>query len=222
MDSLHKNQTYDLVEISKGKKVLRNKWMFTIKKDSSGKIMKHKARLMVKGFLQKKGIDFDEIFSPLVKMTPVRAILELTACLDLEIEQMDVKTAFIHGDLHEEINMTQPEGFEVPGKENLVCKQKKNLYVLKQTPRQWYKKFDSFMGSQDYRRTIADQCVYFQKCSGGDFVALLLYVDDMLIVGKDVSKIKHLKEELFKSFDMKDLGPAQQILGMHIYRDSKV
>ena len=148
-------------------------------------------------------------------------ILGLVASLNLELEQMDVKTAFLHGDLHEEIYMEQPEGFKVSGKENLVCKLKKSLYGLKQAPRQWYKKFDSFMVSQGYKRTAADQCVYIQKFQDGNFVALLLYVDDMLIVGKDAMKISQLKKELSKSFDMKDLGPAQQILGMRIIRDRK-
>ncbi|XP_060672707.1 wall-associated receptor kinase-like 10 [Ziziphus jujuba] len=197
------------------------KGVFKLKKDGSGRVVKHKARLVVKGFLQKKGIDFDEIFSPVVKMTSIRVIFGLVASLNLELEQMDVKTAFLHGDLHEEIYMEQPEGFEVSGKENLVCKLKKSLYGLKQAPRQWYKKFDSFMVSQGYKRTAADQCVYIQKFSGGNFIALLLYVDDMLIVGQDAMKISKLKKALSKSFDMKDLGPAQQILGMQIIRDRK-
>ena len=93
--------------------------------------MKHKARLVVKGFQQKKGIDFDEIFSPVVKMMSIRVILELVASLNLELEQMDVKTAFLHGDLEEEIYMEQPEGFAAPGKDHLVCKLKKSLYGLK-------------------------------------------------------------------------------------------
>ena len=93
--------------------------------------MKRKARLVVKGCNQKKGIDFDEIFSPVVKMTSIRTVLGLAASLDLELEQLDVKTAFLHGDLHEEIYMEQPEGFEEKGKEKLVCRLKKSLYGLK-------------------------------------------------------------------------------------------
>ena len=142
MESLQKNHTYDLVELPKGKKALKNKWVFKIKKDGSGTIIKYKARMVVKGFLQKKGVDFSEIFSPVVKMTSIRVFLGLAASLNLELEQLDVRTAFLHGDLDEEIYMEQPEGFEVSGKKNLVCKLKKSLYGLKQAPRQWYKKFD--------------------------------------------------------------------------------
>ena len=220
MNSLKKNQTYELVKLPSGKKVLKNRWVFKNKKDGE-KSVKRKARLVVKGCNQKKGIDFDEIFSPVVKMTSIRTVLGLAASLDLELEQLDVKTAFLHGDLHEEIYMEQPEGFEEKGKEKLVCRLKKSLYGLKQAPRQWYRKFDSFMTSNGYKRTSADPCVYFRKFPDGNFIILLLYVDDMLIVGQDAERISTLKKDLSKSFDMKDLGPAKQILGMEIARDRK-
>ena len=219
MESLQKNGTYKLVELPKGKRPLKCKWVFKLKKDGNGKLVRYKARLVVKGFKQKKGIDFDEIFSPVVKMTSIRTILSLAASLDLEVEQLDVKTAFLHGDLEEEIYMEQPEGFEVAGKKHMVCKLNKSLYGLKQAPRQWYMKFDSFMKSQTYLKTYSDPCVYFKRFSENNFIILLLYVDDMLIVGKDKGLIAKLKGDLSKSFDMKDLGPAQQILGMKIVRE---
>ena len=221
MESLQKNNTYELVKLPKGRKALRNKWVYKLKKDGRGDLVKYKARLVVKGFGQKKGIDFDEIFSPVVKLSSIRIILGLATNQDLEIEQLDVKTAFLHGDLEEEIYMQQPEGFEEKRKEDLVCKLKKSLYGLKQAPRQWYKKFDSFMVGHGYRRTAADYCVYFKRYPGEKFIILLLYVDDMLIVGQDRAQISKLKEELAESFEMKDLGPAKQILGMEITRDRK-
>ena len=104
--------------------------------------------------------------------------------------------------------MDQPKGFKVKGKEHMVCKLMKSLYGLKQAPRQWYKKFDSFMVGHEYMRTNADHCVYVKKFLNGKIVILLLYVNDMLIIGQDVGVIGNLKEDLFKSFDMKDLGPA--------------
>jgi Reverse transcriptase (RNA-dependent DNA polymerase) len=116
-------------------------------------------------------------------MTSIRVVLGLVASLDLELEQLDVKTAFLHGDLEEEIYMLQPEGFEVKRKDNMVCKLKKSLYGLKQAPRQWYKKFDSFMMSHGYQRTKTDPCVYFKRLVNGNFLIILLYVDDMLIAG---------------------------------------
>ena len=119
MNSLHKNKTYQFVELLKGKKALRNKWVFKLKKDSE-KLVKYKARLVVKGFSQKHGVDFDEIFSLVVKMSSIRVVLGLVASLDLELEQLYVKIAFLHGDLEEEIYMVQPEGFKVKEK-NTWC-----------------------------------------------------------------------------------------------------
>ena len=119
--SLHDNHTYVLVKFPKGMRALKNKWVFKVKVEEHNLKPRYKARLVVKGFGQRKGIDFDEIFSPVVKMSSIRAVLGLAASLNLEIEQMDVKTDFFHCDLEEEIYMEQPEGFKVDGKENFVC-----------------------------------------------------------------------------------------------------
>ena len=146
-------------------------------------------------------------------------MLSIAARMNLEVEQLDVKTAFLHGDLEEEIYMQQPEEFVKRGKEHLVCRLKKTLCGLKQAPRQWYRKFDSFMTDQGYHKTQANHCVFVKKFEGGDFLILLLYVDDMLIVGRDQAKIQILKKALNRTLTMKDLGPARQILGMHIIRD---
>lgn len=219
LQSLKENQTYDLVKLPKGRRALKNKWVFKLKSEENNPYPRYKARIVVKGCHQKKGIDFEEIFSPVVKMTSIRAILGLAATLDLEIEQLDVKTAFLHGDLEEEIYMEQPEGFAEPGKEHLVCRLKKSLYGLKQAPRQWYKKFELFMTQHKFEKTSADHCVFVKKYENGESIILLLYVDDMLIVGKDKTKIAALKKALSKSFAMKDLGAVKKILGMKIIRD---
>ena len=139
---------------------------------------------------------------------------------DLELEQLDVKTAFLHGELDEEIYMDQPEGFIVPGKEDFVCKLKKSLYGLKQSPRQWYKRFDSFMISHGFERSKYDSCVYIKFVDGSP-IYLLLYVDDMLIAAKGMKEITTLKAHLSSEFEMKDLGAAKKILGMEITRDRK-
>ena len=148
-------------------------------------------------------------------------MLGLTASMNLKIEQLDVKTTFLHDDLEEEIYMEQPEGFTIKGKEHLVCRLKKSLYGLKQAPRQWYKKFDSFIVEYGYDRIASDHCAFVKKFSNGEFIILSLYVDDMLIVDRDTGKIDKLKKELSKSFEMKDLGLARQIIGIKISRDRK-
>ena len=131
MDSLYENHTYELVELPKGKRALQNKWVYKLKPGDAGKPPRYKARIVVKGFQQKKGVDFDEIFAPVVKMTSIRTVLSIAASMNLEVEQLDVKTTFLHGDLEEEIYMQQPEGFVERGKEHLVCRLKKSLYGLK-------------------------------------------------------------------------------------------
>lgn len=219
MKSLHDNHTFDLVKLPKGKKALENRWIFRVKQESNSTSPRYKARLVVRGFRQRKGVDFNEIFSPVVKMSSIRTVLSLAATLDLEVEQMDVKTAFLHGDLEEEIYMKQPDGFLVKGKEDYVCRLRKSLYGLKQAPRQWYKKFESVMCEQGYRKTTSDHCVFVKKFADDDFIILLLYVDDMLIVGKNISMIDRLKKQLGESFAMKDMGAAKQILGIRIMRD---
>ena len=129
---------------------------------------------------------------------------------------MDVKMTILHGEFDEEIYMQQPEGLVEKGKENLVCQLKKILYGLKQAPCQWYKKFESFMVEHEFKKTQAYHCVFAKRYDKGDFLIFLLYVDDMLIVGKGTKKIGSLKKALGKSFAMKNLGPAKQILGMNI------
>ena len=155
-------------------------------------------------------------------MSSIRVILGLAASLDLELKQLDMKTAFLHGDLEEKIYMDQPEEFEEARKKHMVCRLKKSLCELKHAPKQWYKKFDSFMVGHGYTKTDADHCVYVKTFPGDKFIILLLYVDDMLIVGQDAKMIGDLKKELSKSFDMKDLGPAKQTLDIQILHDWKL
>ena len=131
MDSLLGNQTWELTELLVGKKALHNKWVYRIKNEHVGS-KRYKARLVVKGFQQKEGIDYIEIFSPVVKMSTIRLLLEMVAAENLHLEQLDVKTAFLHGDFEKDLYMIQSERFTVQGQENLVYKLRKNLYGLKQ------------------------------------------------------------------------------------------
>ena len=124
----------------------------------------------MKGLSKKKDINFEEIFSPVVKMSSIRVVLGLVVSMNLEIEQLDVKTTFLH--LDEEIYMEQPDRFTIKGKEHLVCRLKKNLYGLKKAPRQWYKKFDSFMVEYGYDRTVFDHFVFVKKFFDEEFIIL--------------------------------------------------
>jgi aspartate carbamoyltransferase regulatory subunit len=176
--------------------------------------------LVAKGYSQIPGIDYNDVFSLVVKHSSIRTLLSIAAMHDYELEQLDVKTAFLHGELEEDIYMNQPKGFVIPGEENLVCRLKKSRYGLKQSPRQWYKRFDSSMLSHGFKRSDYDSYVYL-KIVNGSAIYLLLYVDDMLIAAKDKSEITKLKAQLSKEFEMKDLGAAKKILVMEIIRDIK-
>jgi len=182
MSSLHKNDTCELTELPKIKKAIGCKWLYARKHGSLKEdIVHYKARLVAKGYAQQEGIDYNEVFSPVVKHSPIRVLLALVAQYKLDLDQLDAKIAFLHGDLDEEIYMTQLMGFKTVGKENMVCKLKKSLYELKQSPRQWYKRFDSFIRGKRYTRSYYVPCVYYNKLSRGEYIYLLLYVDDMLI-----------------------------------------
>ncbi|MCO5577784.1 hypothetical protein L7F22_031617 [Adiantum nelumboides] len=156
-------------------------------------------------------------------MTTLRLVLGLVVTEGLKLNQMDVKMEFLHGDLEEDVYMVQLEGFEMefekPKRANLVCRLCKALYGLKQGSRQWYLTFDKYMQSQGYERSQEDHCLYTQKLSDGSLIILILYVDDMLIAGKSKDEIANLKTSLSTQFAMKDLGDANQFLGMRIKRD---
>ena len=179
-----------------------------------GTIDKYKARLVVKGYRQTEGVDYFDTYAPVSRKTSIRLIIAFVALFNLEIHQMDVKTAFLNGDLEEEIYMEQPEGFLVPGKETKVCKLVKSLYGLKQAPKQWHEKFDRVMLSNGFHINQCDKCVY-AKGNEKDYVIVCLYVDDVIIIGS-YDNIKTTKKMLSRNFDMKDMGIADVILGMKI------
>ena len=220
MASLKKNDTWILVEKPKERKLVCCKWIFKLKEGVAGaEPPRYKARLVAKGFTQREGVHYSEVFSPVVKYSSIRVLLAITAYSDLELDQLDVKTTFLHGNLEEEIYMEQPEGFIQKGLEDKVCLLRKSLYGLKQSPRQWYLRFDQFMMAHGYSRNQYDNCVYCKPLPSGDGIYLLLYVDDMLIACKHKEEIEKLKSELKSEFEMKDLGSASKILGMQVKRD---
>ena len=199
MESLKRNHTCDLVTLPRGSRAIGCKWIFR-KKDCE----QYKVRLVAKWYAQREGIVYNEIFSPVVKHTSIRFLLAIVSLYDLELEHMNVKITFLHGELEEEIYMKQPEGFIREGDEGKVCLLKKSLYGLKQSPRQWYKRFDSFMIKANFTRCEYDSCVYYKLAKGPTY--LLLYVDDTLIAAKDKAHIGEIKSQLKLEFDMKDLG----------------
>ena len=144
--------------------------------------------------------------------------MALVAHFDLELHQMDVKTAFLNGNLDEDIYMEQPEGFTKKGNEHLVCKLKKSIYGLKQASRQWYIKFNNTITSFGFKEHIVDQCIYL-KVSGSKFIFLILYVDDILLASSDLGLLGETKEYLSKNFHMVDMGEVNYVISIEIFRD---
>ncbi|KAL0793897.1 hypothetical protein Bca101_065274 [Brassica carinata] len=220
MESLRKNGTWVLVDRVKGHKPIGCKWIFKRKAGIAGvEDPRHKGRLVAKGYSQKEGVDFQEIFSPVAKHVSIRFILSMVVHFDMELQQMDVKTAFLHGFLDEDIYMEQPEGYVDKKYPDKVCLLKRSLYGLKQSPRQWNTRFDEFIVKNGYTRSEYDICVYFREFEENEYIYLLLYVDDILIASKSKTQVAGLKQILGSEFEMKDLGEAKKILGMEITRD---
>ena len=218
MDSMKKNHVWDLVDLPAGRKAVGNKWILKIKRKADGSIERYKARLVAKGFTQVEGVDYDETFSPVVRFASVRLILAIVASMDLELFQMDVKTAFLNGELEEEIYMAQPSEFVVEGEEHKVCKLRRSIYGLKQASRQWNLKFHQAVLSDGFEVMEEDHCVYVKR-SKNSFLIMTLYVDDILLAGNNKLLIESTKAWLSSTFDMKDMGEASYVLGVKITRD---
>ena len=218
MDSILSNGTWELTERPYGCKPVGYKWEFKKKLRPDGTIEKYKARLVAKGYTQKECEDFFDTYSPIARLTTIRALLSLAASYGLIVHQMDVKTTFLNGELDEEIYIDQPDGFVVKGQESKVCKLLKSLYGLKQAPKQWHEKFDRTLTSTSFVTNEADKCVYYHY-GGGAGVILYLYVDDILIFGMNIEVINDVKFFLSKSFDMKDLDETDVILNIKLIKN---
>ena len=216
--SMQDNSVWELIPLPEGKKPIGCKWIFKTKRDSNGNVERYKARLVAKGYTQKEGIDYKETFSPISSNDSLRIIMALVAHFNLELHQMDVKTAFLNGDIDETIYMVQPENFVLGDPKNMVCKLRKSIYGLKQASRQWYHKFHQVILSFGFEMNTVDDCVY-HKFSGSRHIFLVLYVDDILLATNDIGMLHETKKFLSKHFEMKDLGDASFVLGIQIHRD---
>ena len=222
MDSLMQNHTWDLVDLPEGKNVVGSRWVFKEKRGADGNIDRYKARLVAQGYSQKQGVDFEETFAPVAKYNSIRTVLAIANELNLDVHQMDVKTAFLNGDLDAEIYMKQPEGFiNDPTK---VCKLRKSIYGLKQAARLWNITIDSYLRENGYTASDADPCIYFKRIKedGKSFLMIIaIYVDDVIIASNNLVLLKEEKKKLEREYDMVDQGEINYILGMSITRDRK-
>jgi hypothetical protein len=216
--ALQDNHTWDVVPCLATIKAIGCKWVFSVKLRSDGTLDRYKTCLVALGNMQEYGVDYEETFSPVAKMTTVRTIISIAASQGWHLHQMDVKNAFLHGDLKEDIYMTPPLGlFSSPS--SSVCKLKRFLYGLKQAPRAWFEKFKSTLLRLSFVQSQYDSSLFQCKTPAG-IVLLLVYVDDIVITGTDATLSGNLKQNLQASFHMKDLGPLTYFLGLEVHTDS--
>lgn len=214
--SLDENGTWKVVKDPGNVKLLGTRWVFRRK---TGLEEKCKARLVVKGYLQRANVDYGETYAPVARMPTIRMLLSVGMKYDLEIHHMDVKTAFLNGFIQEDIYLKVPDGIEVPP--GHVLKLEKSLYGLKQSPRAWNDRFDNFITSIGFQRSIADYCLYV-LVKNETRAYIVLYVDDLLICCSDQNTLNGIKMSLASEFKMKDLGEVKCFMGMRIKIDREL
>nr|GEV68538.1 ribonuclease H-like domain-containing protein [Tanacetum cinerariifolium] len=218
MNALYENDTWYLVDLPSGTKPIGSKWVFKIKYKSDGEVDRFKARVVAKGFGQKEGLDYEETFSPVVKMETVRCLLSLAVQNEWEIYQMDINNAFLYGDLIEEVYMLPPPGFFDPSNKR-VCKLKKSLYGLKQAPRKWNQKLCETLKENGFEQSKNDHSFFF-KNNEKISLFLLVYVDDIIVTGTSKVEIAKFKHFLSNRFRIKDLGELKYFLGIEVLKVS--
>lgn len=216
MERCNKNKTWEIVDLPEGKHAIGLKWVFRTKYQADGSVQKHKARLVAKGYAQEQGVDYDETFSPVARFETVRVFLALAAQLGWPIFQFDVKSAFLNGELNEEVFVAQPEGVVVHNEENKVYRLWKALYGLKQAPRAWYTKIDSYFLKKGFERSKNEPTLYIKKVGTAEFLVVCLYVDDMIYMGSCESIVTEFKLSMMKEFEMSDMGLLNYFLGLEV------
>jgi hypothetical protein len=214
-NSIMKNDVWEIVPRLEEKLVVTSKWLYKLKYAADGGIEKYKARFVAWGFSQVEGVDYDETFAPVARYTSIRSVISIAVEMGWKIHQMDVKTAFLNGLLHEEVYIEQPLGFEVHGRDSHVCRLKKALYGLKQAPRAWYSRIDAYLQQLGFEKSEADPNLYFIVVAE-DPLILFLYVDDLFITGAE-RLITSCKESLASEFEMTDIGLMHYFLGLEVW-----
>jgi hypothetical protein len=215
--AMEKNHTWDETDLPPGKKAVTAKWVFTIKYKSDGTMERYKARLVARGFTQTYSLDYTDTFAPVAKLHTVRVVLSLATNLSWDLWQMDVKNAFLQGELDEEVYMMPPPGLETKIQPGKVLRLRKAIYGLKQSPRAWYHKLSFTLRDRGFRKSEADHTLFTLQGPQG-IIVVLIYVDDLIITGDDKDGIAATKAYLQSVFEIKDLGALTYFLGIEICR----
>jgi hypothetical protein len=218
--SLHANNTWELRQPPPGVRPIPVKWIYTIKRGAAGNIERFKARLVAKGFKQREGVDFDEVWAPVSRHSTLRALLATTAAQDLELHQLDIKTAFLNGELDpaDDVYVQQPPGYQEGGG-SVACHLRKALYGLKQAPRSWHHRLKAELLAMGFVESQADPSLFISQQPDGSRAYILVYVDDLLVAARNLSIVTSIKAQIMSAFAARDLGEAQLFLGLTISRD---
>jgi hypothetical protein len=214
--SLKDNETWKLCRLPNGRNAIGCRWILRKKLNANGTINKYKARLVAKGYSQKEGIDYEETFSPVVKFNSIRIIFAIAVNNNLLLHQMDVKTAFLNGNIEEDIYMQQPEGYS--NEDGLVCKLQRSLYGLKQSARSWNQRINTVLLELGFQRCNGDNCMYTHGYGTDSWIMIALYVDDLIIAARSERHLTKIKRQLEDNFEMQDLGELKYCLGLEITR----
>jgi histone deacetylase 1/2 len=218
-DALMTNKTWTLVPPSPHKNIIDCKWVYRVKHRADGTIDRYKDWLVAKGFKQWYGIDYEDTSSPVVKIATIRIVLSLSVSRNWSLRQLDVKNAFLHGVLEEEVYMKQPPGFENPNAPKYICRLDKALYGLKQAPRAWYSRLSTKLQDFGFRPSQADTSLFLYDKSG-IIIFVLIYVDDIIVTSSSDCAVSALLKNLNVHFAIKDLGPLHFFLGIEVKRTS--
>jgi hypothetical protein len=218
LEQIEKNNTWELVPRPKDKNVIGTKWIFKNKLNENGEVIRNKARLVCKGYAQQEGIDFEETFAPVARLEAIRMFLALSSFQKFKVFQMDVKSAFLNGDLEEEVYIEQPDGFILGNDPNLVCRLKKALYGLKQAPRAWYYRLDKYLHQQGFSKGSADSNLYI-KIENDKLLILVVYVDDIIFGSNEEAMSQNFALVMQKEFEMSLLGELTYFLGLQIQQN---
>ena len=218
IEAIEKNSTWELVKLPEKCKTIGVKWIYKIKRDNSREIVRYKARLVAKSFSQVRGVDFEEVFSPVARAESIRIIVAIAAQFKWKLHHLDVKSTFLNGYIDEDIYVNQPEGFIKRGKENYVLKLRKALYGLRQAPRAWNNKLVETLKSMGFIRSINDQAVYTSNKKESK-LWVGVYVDDLIITGLNLEEIDSFKTSMKTKFEMIDFGLLHSYLGIQVMQE---